>query len=201
MAKKYSKQELDKMLLLVLEEGVKVGDARKALGISHTPAELHGFEFEWYCAELAGELGPRGEKEWRLTPELAAYLRFLAPDHRGKMGWAIGRIMIATNSAEGKVRSAIRDGSKIDDRGHRTGKGGRFLGDDPKLYEGQLKADGTHIPVGERANAREHAEQQLNMKRYMGFEMQELRQMAQDAGLTIRKNWTKVQLVRELAKV
>lgn len=198
MASKYTKEELDKVLLLVLEDGVKIAEARKIAGVkNHSAAELHAFEFEWYCAELNGEVGPRGEGEWSLTPELADYLRRFAPSPDGgeKLGWAVGRIMVATKSGEAKVRKAFREGSKLDDRGIRIGKGGAFLNRDPLLYEGSLKASGTEIPEGERPNARKHAK----IQRLMKLDFAELKRQAQEAGIEVKRGTTPARLAKLLA--
>lgn len=193
---KYTKAQLDRVLTNVLTKGMGVKEARVAEGVSHTPAELHAFKFEWFTAELPAP----GQGEWFLTPELASYLRFLATDPNGKTGWGIGRIMVATNATEGKVRAAIREGSAISDRGHRTGKGGRYFNDERELYTEGLRATGTHLALeGEAAELAHY--QQANRMRFLAMDINELRELAKANSVKVAKNATKAKLAIELAKV
>jgi hypothetical protein len=188
---KYSKQELDKFLNLVLEEGLSVKDAFKAAGVSHTPAELHAFKFEWFVADLPEP----GTGEWAFSDELVVYLRLVAQDPSGKIGWGYGRIMVALDATEGRVRKAMKN-MGIEDKGHRTGKGGRFLGNDPRLYEADLKATGVQIPVGKRSEALFYAD----IQRLMRLEMAELKAVADERDVPVKKGMTKVKLVQALAE-
>jgi hypothetical protein len=163
-------------------DGVGAEAARKQVGVSHTPAELHVFKFQWFIADLPEP----GTGDWTPTPEL---IRFLKTDQ----GWGWGRIMVATNAGEAKVRRMFEDATGIESVGIRTGKGGRFLGDDPKLYEETLKATGTDIPKGERPKARLFAER----KKLMAHEFAELKEMALEAGVITKgqKGLTKTKVV------
>jgi hypothetical protein len=185
---KYSQAELDHYVLLRLE-GVGTKEARKIAGVSHTPAELHEFRFQWLVAGLAQP----GVGEWAFSTDLVNYLRFTATDDRGKDGWGIGKIMVALNVSESKVRKAIRDGG-IDDRGHRTGKGGRFYADMPELYSENLRTDGTRIDL---ASGEDMATQALR-QRLMKKELAELREIAAEMGITIPNRTTAVQAVRRI---
>jgi hypothetical protein len=185
---KYSQAELDHYVLLRLE-GVGTKEARKISGVSHTPAELHEFRFQWLIAGLPQP----GVGEWGFNTPLVNYLRFDATDDRGKKGWGIGKIMVALNASESAVRKAIREGG-IDDRGHRTGKGGRFYADMPELYAENLRTDGTRIDLTSDEAIAVQAERQRLMKK----ELAELREIAAEMGITIPNRTTAVQAVRRI---
>jgi len=184
---KYSTAQLDKVLLLMLQ-GVGAAEARRQVGVSHTPAELHVFRFEWL---LAGLPQP-GISPWNFSHELVNFLRFEASDPRGKKGWGIGRIMVALDATEGQVRKAIRE-SGYSDRGHRTGKGGRFFKDDSRFYQDTLKTEGTLIDLSSSESYLEQAE----LQKLMRMEVNRLRELAKEAGIE-PKGKTKAQLVRAL---
>lgn len=184
---KYSTAQLDKVLLLMLQ-GIGAAEARKQVGVSHTPAELHVFRFEWLLAGLPQPgVGP-----WSFSHDLVNYLRFEATDPRGKKGWGIGRIMVALDATEGQVRKAIRE-SGVSDRGHRTGKGGRFFQDDSRFYQDTLKTEGTLIDLKSDKSPEEQAE----LQKLMRMEVTTLRELAKEAGIE-PKGKTKAQLVRAL---
>jgi hypothetical protein len=103
--------------------------------------------------------------------------------------------MVALDATEGKVRKAMKN-MGIEDKGHRTGKGGRFLGNDPRLYEADLKATGVQIPVGKRSEALFYAD----IQRLMRLEMAELKAVAEEREVPIKKGMTKVKLVQALAE-
>ncbi len=170
---KYSIATLDRVVELMLD-GTGAEAARKMVGVSHTPAELHVFKFQWLVADLPEP----GKGEWAFSTSLVNYLRFEATDDRGKLGWGIGKIMVALDATEGKVRKAIREGG-TEDRGHRTGKGGRYFADNAKLYEDTLRTDGTRIPAGKLAEANTYAEVSKLLKR----DFNELKEEAIEAGL------------------
>ena len=189
---KYSKAQLDKVILLQLD-GTGAEAARKLVGVSHTPAELHAFRFAWLCSELPQP----GVGEWAFSTSLVNYLRFQATDDRGHTGWGIGKIMVALDATEGKVRRAIREGG-TEDRGHRTGKGGRFFADNAKLYEETLRTDGTRVPTGKMAEANGYA----TMQRLVKKDFVELKAEAVEAGLVPAnaKGLTKAKLAKLLAE-
>lgn len=179
---KYSKAQLDKVITLMLS-GVGAAAARKQAGVSHTPAELHVFKFEWLIAGLPQP----GVGQWAPTADLVAYLR--------SEGWGWGKIMVATDSTEGKVRRLFEEATNTESRALRVGKGGRFFRDEPKLYEDTLKASGTSVPKGQLGQATSHAEMQKLMKR----DFNDLRAEAVEAGLIEPKaRTTKAKLVKLL---
>lgn len=185
---KYTQAELDHYVALRLE-GVGTKEARKIAGVSHTPAELHEFRFQWLVANLPQP----GVGEWALSGAMVNFLRFDATDDRGKTGWGIGKIMVALNASEAAVRKAIRE-SGIDDRGHRTGKGGRFYADMPELYADNLRTDGTRIDL----NSDEAIAMQAERQRLMKKDMVELRAIAAEMGIDLPKRQTPVQAIRRI---
>lgn len=187
---KYSTAELDQVVLHMLD-GMGAAEARHKVGVSHTPAELHVFKFEWYCANLPQP----GKGKWAFSKGLVCYLRFLALDPKGKLGWGIGRIMVALDCTEGQVRKAIREGANVEDRGHRTGKGGRFFEGNAELYADELRTSGTHLQVGSELSRTEQA----RMQRYARLELAELKALATDWGVKVPKGTTKVKLAKLLA--
>lgn len=187
---KYSTAELDQVVLHMLD-GMGAAEARHKVGVSHTPAELHVFKFQWLVAGLPQP----GKGKWQFTKGLVCYLRFEAMDDRGKLGWGIGKIMVALDATEGQVRKAIREGANIDDRGHRTGKGGRFFEGNAELYSDELRTSGTHLQVGSELSRTEQA----RMQRYARLGLAELKALAKDMGITVPKSTTKVRLAKLMA--
>jgi hypothetical protein len=51
-------------------------------------------------------------------------------------GQSWGLIFVRCQLPEGRVRRIFKDATAIDSRGLRTGKGGRFVADDPRFYAG-----------------------------------------------------------------
>lgn len=187
---KYSTAQLDKVVLLMLD-GMGAAEARHKVGVSHTPAELHVFKFQWL---VAGMPEP-GKGKWQFTKSLVCYLRFEAMDDRGKIGWGIGKIMVALDATEGQVRKAIREGANVDDRGHRTGKGGRFFEGNSELYAEELRTEGTRLALGSELS---HTEQ-ARMARFAKLELAELKALATDWGVEVPRGTTKVKLAKLLA--
>lgn len=192
---KYSKEELDQVVLHMLD-GMGAAEARHMVGVSHTPAELHVFRFQCLIAGVSP-----GEGEWAAEPgsakfnRLVTYLRFHAEDDRGKLGWGIGKIMVMLNATEGQVRKAIREGANVDDRGHRTGKGGRFFEGKAEYYEGELKTEGTRFDLGSDLDR----SQQARLQRLMKLDLAELKALAKDMGVTVGKSTTKARLAKAMA--
>lgn len=187
---KYSTAQLDKVVLLMLD-GMGAAEARHKVGVSHTPAELHVFKFQWLVAGLPEP----GKGKWQFTKSLVCYLRFEALDDRGKLGWGIGKIMVALNATEGQVRKAIREGANVDDRGHRTGKGGRFFEGNSELYAEELRTSGTHLALNSELT---HTEQ-ARMARFQHLELNELKALAKDMGIATPKGITKAKLAKAMA--
>lgn len=76
-----------------------------------------------------------------------------------------GELMVRTGLSEGKVRKAWSSSGDHEDRGHRTGKGGRFMADNPEIYLEHRKAEGGFVPVGlEKRNSEIVVEDLLNAK-------------------------------------
>jgi len=186
---KYTKTQLDKVVKLMLD-GMGAAAARAQVGVSHTPAELHVFRFQWLVAELPQP----GTGPWTFSTQAVVYLRFHALDDRGKLGWGIGKIMVALDATEGQVRKAIREGANVHDRGHRTGKGGRYYGDEPRLYADLLKQDGTRI----RLDSDEDAVTQAERQRLMKLDFAQLKAEAAAEGVPMPKKPTRAQLVTKL---
>lgn len=74
-----------------------------------------------------------------------------------------GEIMCRMGLTEGKVRSAYKAVAGKKDRGLRTGKGGRFVADEPRLYLDNMKAEGAWID-GDRKGIPHDPAQCLNYK-------------------------------------
>lgn len=187
---KYSTAELDQVVLHMLD-GMGAAEARHKVGVSHTPAELHVFKFQWLVAGLPQP----GKGKWAFSKSLVCYLRFEAMDDRGKKGWGIGKIMVALDCTEGQVRKAIREGANVDDRGHRTGKGGRFFEGNAELYAEELRQSGTLLERGSELTPTEQA----RMQRFAKLELAELKALATDWGVKVPKGTTKVKLAKLLA--
>lgn len=62
--------------------------------------------------------------------------------HDKNMSW--GEIMCRMGIVEGRARKALERSKHIKTRGLRTGKGGRFVFDDPTLYLDNMKSEGVH---------------------------------------------------------
>jgi len=76
-----------------------------------------------------------------------------------------GELMVRTGLSEGQVRRAWTTVGAKKDVGHRTGKGGRFVADNPEFYLAHRKAEGAHIPVDLTKRVREvQVEELLNAK-------------------------------------
>lgn len=81
-----------------------------------------------------------------------------------------GELMVRTGLSEGKVRRAWEaapdeSGNFKKSEGHRTGKGGRMLADNPEIYLGHRQQEGGHIPTELQKRPREvQVEDLLNAK-------------------------------------
>ena len=135
----------------MMADGAGIKAALEATGLSHAQADL-----AWYESELnttpsrvwrgSVELPPKpdeGETEvWLrrvglIVGQLYAGTHEQYPDRQ--LSW--GAIGIVTDTNESFVSRAFK-ATGLDRKGMRKGRGGRWLGDEPRLYTGNHKAHG-----------------------------------------------------------
>ena len=96
---------------------------------------------------------------------IRAFGKVLEEQRHDGNGDSWGELMVRTGLSEGKVRRAWAAVGAKKDIGHRTGKGGRFVADNPEFYLAHRKAEGAHIPTDLSKRVREvKVEELLNAK-------------------------------------
>jgi hypothetical protein len=71
----------------------------------------------------------------------------IAEHYRDNLSLSWGEIAVRFGIPESRVRAAYKSLGGKKDRGLRIGKGGRFVYDEPVLYEDNRKVEGAHIPA------------------------------------------------------
>ena len=97
-------------------------------------------------AEKAGKLADFDEFRGVLAPIVARMY------DEQKLSW--GEIMVRLGTTEGRVRKAYRAIGAKKDRGMRTGRGGRFVYDEPTLYLDNRKSEGAYTKLTQAGKPR-----------------------------------------------
>lgn len=163
-------------------------------GVGHSAAELAEWIHDYH---VEGQHEPMDVTD----PEVVVALR----DY---FGWSWGRIaaagprkadMLAPKYGEGKVRSTYQQHTGISSKGLRNGHGGRWLANDPVIYQDVLRGTGTALTPEQVRDAQARAEaaaaQGLTQK-----PIAELRAQAKELGLRVTKNDTPAMLARRIQK-
>lgn len=141
--------------------------------------------------------------EASFTDEDRKWFEKLAADTPGrcvaarKANKSWGWIAVMAGVPESQVRKHWANATGLKSQGQRIGRGGRFYyGDGGRpLYENELKPTGTDIKVG---SDRETAILQSRLQRMVGLEMDELKNLGKDYGVTFRKGDTKTKYAQRI---
>lgn len=112
-------------------------------------------------------------------------------------GFSWGEIAVRCQLPESRVRKMFTENSGQRSQGLRIGKGGRFFYDEggAPLYTDELKATGTIIPEGALYEGAIAASVE---QRLIHRDVNELRAMAEEAGVKFSKSSTKAVLAKRL---
>lgn len=112
-------------------------------------------------------------------------------------GHSWGEIAVRCGIPESRVRKLFSETTGTRSEGLRIGKGGRHFYDEAgaPLYQENLKATGTAIPVGTLYDG---AIMEAGFQRLLALEVNELKAMAEEAGVKFAKTTTKAVLVKRL---
>lgn len=116
-------------------KGSKV--ALKATGLSHSQADR-----AWYISDL----NPKKvtfDPKFATLPEAAQRVRVLEM-RAAKLSW--GHISLITGLTESRTQAVFSTTAGVAAEGTRSGKGGRFLAGEPRLYLGNRKGIGIEAP-------------------------------------------------------
>lgn len=142
-----------------IQKGTKKYTDAKAAGKSNKEAKKLAGQVSQDLCNLAWYRDARNPKavvafpQWDTMDEAARDAQVVI--WRGEKGLSWGAMWAMTGEKEGSIRARFNRAAKIADIGHRTGKGGRWLANDPSLYAGNHKGLGTELTKEQLKKVRE----------------------------------------------
>jgi predicted RNA-binding protein YlqC (UPF0109 family) len=143
LTKDATAEKAERLIAACLTEKLNWSAACEAAGIGYSRGWLivRWAELMLGAPDLMVQFTPSANKEesvWQLG-------QIVKPLVDAKCSW--GEVMVRTGQSEGACRKAFKLATGINDRGHRIGKGGRFVADRPDLYQENRKHEGAWIPA------------------------------------------------------
>lgn len=174
-------------------EGAKMKQIMAETGLNHSQAERAIMKATITDAEVQAF----GEGHADLASAVKAARKGSAPLSWGPISIMASRYF-GGEISESAARRAFTEATGLKHQGQRIGKGGRFYYGDGELYVDTLRPTGTDIPKD--AVGREAARLSAITQRMLGLDMAELKALAADYGVEVKKGMTKARIVQAIRK-
>lgn len=175
--------------LALLAEGKKQTEVREALQLNHSQLDLIVYQNQLTEEDFSRFLEGGGT----LGERVAVARNVL------HLSWGV--IGLLAGEPESRVRREYAKQTEKDSKGQRIGKGGRWLMNEPTLYERELNPTGTILPAGQVYN-RAFAIGEARVQRIYKLDFDETQALAREYGLTwdSKKYRTKARFTEALIK-
>lgn len=157
--------------LAYLKSGMKQKEVRETLQLNHSQLDLIVYQNQLTEADFDRFLEGGGTLGERVAVA------------RNQLSLSWGVIGLLAGEPESRVRREYAKQTEKDSKGQRIGKGGRWLMNEPTLYERELNPTGTILPAGKVYN-RAFAIGEARVQRIYKLDFTQTQELATAYGLT-----------------